>query len=188
MIFETLFYKRLFSKNWNNPNELITYLEDKGFVKIGQGWYSVVYSLPNSSFVIKINSGDFDYGFCYFINMCIENKINPHLIDIFAYKEYTLYNPFYFVLLPKLKELSTFEENANITILRTMCNLYQNKIESYDSIISKFPYIDEEFKDLFDLLISIDTTIYKFDICQSNILQDHKNRWVLSDPIHKIKK
>ena len=101
---EKLFYWKIFNKNWNKPKNLIEYLIKKGFICIGQGWYSTTYTLPNSSYVIKINSGDFDYGYAYYIDICLK-YYTPynHLPKILKYKKYNFDKGqnFYFVLLPK---------------------------------------------------------------------------------------
>lgn len=177
ILFEKRFYNKLFLKNWDTPQLLISFLESKGFKEIGRGWYSVVYSLPNSSYVIKINSGDFDYGYAYFIDMCIKNKDNIHLIDIQKYKEYSLVNnPFYFVLLPKLIKIYD-SMDSNVSTLDKLCH-GEIDIENVSKNIS----------DMYLLLNSIDKERYMYDICSSNIMLDNKGNYVLTDPIRKIKK
>lgn len=156
-------YWKIFHKNWKSPEILIDYLISKGFVLIGQGWYSVVYSHPSSSYVVKINCGDFDYGYAYYIDICLRySKLYKNLPSVIKYKRYDFNkNPFYFVLLPKYKPYHTMTyETKEITNIR-------NNLLTYCPILSTV----------------VDTTLYEFDICKENILIDEQGTLILSDII-----
>ena len=156
-LYEKFLYNRIFKKNWKSSHDLISYLEKKKFNKIGQGWYSTVFSLPNSSYVIKINSGDFDYGYAFYIDICLK-YYNIHLPKIIKYKPYNFNNnPFYFVLLPKYKKC-----NNDIDIDDIKNNLY-----SYCPVLET----------------TIDPSLYVYDICKENLLIDDNNNVILADII-----
>lgn len=84
---------------------LLEYLENNGFNRIGEGAYSWVYSKPKSNIIIKINYKHPDPCYIKFYNYARQNyKTNPHLPKIGKMYNYTEHGNYYFILfMEKLK-------------------------------------------------------------------------------------
>lgn len=99
-----------------NYRKYLQKLESRGYKKVGQGFFAVVFAKPDRDYVIKIYA-DEDEGYNCFLNMIMERgKNNPHFPKIYSIKN--LGNGFRRV---KMEKLQPFEEyNTDHPTVKTL--------------------------------------------------------------------
>lgn len=76
-----------------NPDQVMQWLEDNNFDKIGEGHFSNVYAKKQGNRVIKIIMGK-DKAYLDFIRLALNNTNNPHLPKVYWINHYSQ-NDFY---------------------------------------------------------------------------------------------
>lgn len=105
-------YKQVKNTEWNYPNELIDYLDNHGFKRMGKGFFSEVWSSESESFVIKINMGrNYDENYLKFVEYCRNNKQNPHLPKMGKIKNLKTMDgrDFYILFIEKLSTVKSYD-------------------------------------------------------------------------------
>lgn len=136
-------YKQVKNTDWNYPNELLEYLQQHDFKKMGRGFFSEVWASDSESFVIKINMGrNYDENYLKFVEYCRNNKQNPHLPKMGKIKNLKTIDgrDFYILFIEKLDTLSApslgFEGgNDYNNFMRAACVAYLNDRSDLDGII-----------------------------------------------------
>lgn len=154
-------FDNMFGQDFKLPQDVINYLKEKNFKKIGSGFYSEVYSSPDENFVIKINKGNIDNNYLYFVDFCNEYK-SPHLPKLGKIKKYDNY---YFLFIEKLQKI-----NSNIGIILDVLSMITrttnltNK-EKFTEIVND--YLGTEYEDYDDMINNIVFGDQLLDLCKT---------------------
>lgn len=93
-------YKQIKNNDWGLPANLIQWLQDKNFTKLGRGIASEVWSSNTENFVVKLNRGYIDKGYIDFVDFCESYKRNKHLPKLGKLKKY---EDWYIIFIEKLE-------------------------------------------------------------------------------------
>lgn len=136
-------YKQVKNTEWNYPDDLLEYLQQHDFKKMGRGFFSEVWASDSESFVIKINMGRYyDENYLKFVEYCRNNKQNPHLPKMGKIKNLKTINgkDFYILFIEKLDTLSAsslgFESSDDYYhFMCEACKVYLEDNSDIDGII-----------------------------------------------------
>lgn len=173
---------QILNQDWSNPGELLKFL-DKNAIKIGQGFFSVVYKIDDET-IIKVNSGDYDFGYHRFIEYTKNNLFSCFPI-IYELREI---DGWYYVIsemlskyvsdVPDPKELICLRDAMRKQAAKKDINYEEYQIDG--EYILKIEYIIDAMKDFNYENCSIDVNTL-------NVMKRNDD-WVLIDPITILKK
>lgn len=135
----------LITNNWKSYDDIINFLEKRGYKLIGSGFYSLVFAKPNSKYVIKLSK---IYDGCYlkFVDYVLKQKRNPYLPKILFLRTYNDRNKrkLFVTAIEKLKRFYAIEK-MNLWTVRDLPKL------AWLSLITRHvqPYFREEFWDIY---------------------------------------
>lgn len=139
-------YKYIKNNDWGYPNNLLDYLSEHNFKRMGKGFFSEVWASETENFVVKINMGKYyDENYLKFIEYCHKNKGNKHLPKIGKIKTLQTIDGknFYILFIEKLIPIHAsdigFDSSTDYNnFMIDICTSYQNHKNDLDILISDY--------------------------------------------------
>ena len=194
-------YKQIKNNEWGYPENLLDYLNEHGFKRMGKGFFSEVWASESEKFVVKINMGrNYDENYLKFVEYCRNNKQNPHLPKMGKIKSLKTIDgrDFYILFIEKLNPIQRsdigFESDSDCRVfMRLACRAYiRNGMNDLEEIVSELSsdyniYHDSIKKQLAELVkIYSDMTELvgadNIDVAIRNIMK-RGNTLVITDPV-----
>ena len=176
----------IFNTEWEDINEVISYVENNNLKYLGQGWFTKVYQL-NDTQVLKINCGDPDYGFMEYRKYFIKYP-SIHSPKCFYYKTISNPMPHYIMLTEKLDVFPEILPEPNYLLtLRELIeeNLYDNNqdIDELMKIVKSYDdNIQEQIIGIYNFFKHFDDKLFNIDLCLFNLML-RGNTWIVNDPL-----
>ena len=170
-------------KNKSYPEELMSYLEQNNFSRIGEGRYGAIYSSDTDKIVIKIDKGKKDPAYMRFADFCHQNK-SIHLPKMGKIREF---DGFFVLPMEKLEKGSGKDFTDASIWMNMIFSEYHNEeaepeYSQYDnSLPSKYRSQKDGLIDIIIKLANYRSEDHMFDLHDGNIMS-RGDTLVIIDP------
>lgn len=189
---ELVGYKKDYLSHFNELDDdhtklgkFMSYLMDKGFTRMGQGSYGLVFTHPNIDYCVKIFRPD--KGYRLFLKFCSENPGNPHLPTIKGQLS-RINNTYSAIRMERLEPLTLSSEEQMIRSLSMLADYPSTEefIQRFSNTKSKtFEYYSSQprFVETYQQLTAFAGSQVEMDLKKENVMK-RGQIYVFIDPYY----